>query len=112
MKKTELKKGNYVTCDLGGILKIKSITPESCTGHLRPITLTKKWLIDFGLIEKRVGDDFSKFWKEEKNGNIFVVDVFTLEGRLFFKRSYLSIHYVHQLQNIYFALTQTELTIS
>jgi len=70
-----------------------------------PIQLTEEWLLKFGLI----------------NGVFPDIEYFSVEGLNSMPESYglyyendwtaISIEYVHQLQNLYFALTNTELEI-
>lgn len=70
-----------------------------------PIPLTEKWLLKFGFI------------KEKKNRKyVYLFDGFELEqspsGEIWFEnRCGTVIKYIHQLQNLYFAITAEELTI-
>lgn len=72
---------------------------------IKPIPLTEEWLIKFG-------------FKKWKNGEMFSVKNFIIYWKAKSKcygygKSHLQlkIKYVHQLQNLYFALTDEELTI-
>jgi len=74
-----------------------------------PIKTTKEWLLKFGFYENRSNNS----WQLDTNMG------FSIWGRIE-KGFYIyaddeeignTIYYIHQLQNIYFALTQTELTI-
>ena len=69
--------------------------------EFEPIQLTEEWLLKFGF--ERNGKKLT-FWKidlvEDEEG-IFSFD----EARI-----YIDVKYVHQLQNLYFALTGEELT--
>lgn len=82
----------------------------------KPIPLTEDWLLKFGLTKQRYGrvslsylfdmgtliyDTDEKYWAYE-------VDT-SHEGG--YECTIATCHYVHQLQNLYFALTGTELTI-
>lgn len=113
MKSIELRIGNYII--QGGLVTIveqleKSINDWDRTNHKRtidcqPIPLTKEWLLKFGFDNK-----FNK-------GKINII----LKGRLGYKngRTYFNSwailekqpDYVHELQNLYYALTGEELTI-
>ena len=97
MKANELRIGNYVYDNLGGVLKIKGISLDSTLSHIKPIPLTEEWLLKFGLmsIKTELG-----FWN---NGDA----IYFSYG---FEKS-IELKYVHQLQNLYFALTGEELTI-
>lgn len=85
--------------------------------HFKPIPLTEDWLLKFGFTkkdhtcsDKSISENL--FFKE----NYFVE--FSEEGILFCQLHYFGqgwflkiIEYVHQLQNIYFALTGQELSL-
>jgi len=75
--------------------------------NLRPIPLTEDWLLRLGFTKK--GDSFLldniKLMCEDNNWKEPAIDVFS-------NTAYLTcIEYVHQLQNLYFCLTNNELTI-
>lgn len=85
--------------------------------HLKPIPLTEEWLVKFGFIEHEV---VKCLYNKTHNG--FEIDI-TIEGDnvLSVQLSSTNISgaypnkelfkYVHQLQNLYFALTGEEFTI-
>jgi hypothetical protein len=125
----ELNNPNYRPKDTGKtfhIWKIDSMD-DSCNGvcaedmpyaevfgqflkHIKPIPLTEEWLVKFGFFEKYKST--SNRWNiggfelhdceddDEKLQGVFLYD---------FK---LEVKYVHQLQNLYFALTGVELELS
>ena len=118
LRKTELRIGNLVT-DKWSVgkypFKIVSLGKTICHyfGHqkfsakyedLEPIPLNKEWLLKFGF-EKDNELNFVKFsfkvhfWS---NYNSYMYG--WIGGNI-------EIKYVHQLQNLYFALTGEELTI-
>lgn len=85
----------------------------------KPILLTQEWLIKFGFVQK----PDSGYWKDDlvyfdgplqiffkPNYNKFF---FGIRGRGYNCEQYvdIEINYVHQLQNLYHALTGEELTI-
>ena len=97
-----------------GIFWIKTFEPkiESKNFHFKPIPLTEEWLLKFG-------------FKKRKNRHLFhwenkiVISEYKDEFENFFypKTGYdirfsNEIKYVHQLQNLYFALTGAELTVA
>jgi len=47
MKSTELRIGNYVFDNLGGILEIKGVSMESDLSHIKGIPLTDEWFTKF-----------------------------------------------------------------
>lgn len=123
MKANELRIGNLVQVD-GAIVKVDSIhtseqynTARTENGRLysfvldcvEPIPLTDDWLVKFGFIEK---DKW--FYKEG-----FCIGYLTTEDNLQIEYciaghggwKVLELKSVHQLQNLYFALTGEELTL-
>jgi len=130
MKAGELRIGNYVHMDMSiddiEVIRLRigdlaSFAIEA--RELYPIQLTEEWLLKFGFIEvKRHTHDFEEVFygksiiKDSPNhyeqlvislplGNIEI-------GEFNIEESYLmniDMKYVHQLQNLYFALTNEEL---
>ncbi len=121
----DLRIGNYVLCN--GLRTIVnesimiSIIQKDIQWTIEPIELTEEWLLKFGF-------EFIKF-KDSSNccgGGYFYdsldKDVFRfkiLENGKFkiiwynlngVRINSMSINYVHQMQNIYYALTKKELT--
>ena len=113
MKATELRIGNWVSTQSDEIVKvgyeiIRSLIvfPDKPEYKPIPIPLTEKWLVKFGF-EKRTKSIYKKkrgveiiFDSEDKvhwygNGTDGVTELF----------------FVHQIQNLYFALTGTELEL-
>ena len=70
-----------------------------------PILLTEDWLIKFGFRKYNNKNHFKKHWV---SGFININGIFCL---LSYNQRHHNITYVHQLQNLYFALTNKELTI-
>jgi hypothetical protein len=114
MDARELMIGNLVSCNDQTIkvtyheIRIQTFSDHEHTNSYgvkftgyEPIPLTEDWLLKFGF---------------ETNGKKMKIELeLELEGdkKLFFVHSRGEIHiqYVHQLQNLYFALTGKELTI-
>lgn len=69
--------------------------------HLHPIPLTEEWLLKFGFERKYD----SNYWNSKLCIHTYYNEFYILQeqGRVFFQ-------HVHQLQNLYFALTGEELT--
>jgi len=112
MKSTDLRIGNYIYNNEGEITKVallgadlvmvddsKKVIEKNCA----PIPLTEDWLLRFGF-ESSGDDGYNTDWN---NGNITIV-----EGVDYFieDKTGVNIEYVHQLQNLYYALTGAELT--
>jgi hypothetical protein len=130
MKASELRIGNFIYKESeyefeNGINQIISVLQFECvstrplnchvkhynvnTSNLKPIPLTEEWLLKFGF-EKTEWDNFNSYRLMigsndyaiilYSDGNCEVGDIITCK-----------IEYVHQLQNLYFALTGEELTL-
>lgn len=118
IKSTELRIGNFLyyknTNDLGTVELIHKNHYE-CRDELgmffpnckyEPIPLSKEWFEKFG-------------YYNENRPNHFVKDEMTIDEHTFWDcngifiddKNGVRIKYVHQLQNLYFALKQGELTI-
>ena len=131
MKKTELRIGNFVGiketalhadgCNHSeaifeieeikkDVVQFKGYHANEYYKDLKPIPLTEQWLLDFGFKDEigyyskgafliSLADDASCFFKD---------------GRVSFKSMVIIENqpkYVHQLQNLYFALMQEELIL-
>jgi hypothetical protein len=121
MKTNELRIGNYVYDTLGKVNKIdlEAITYIVKEPHnqVKPIPLTEEWLLKFDM---EFTDGFSssrKLYLNNYENDISKITYSPKEGLLRLsngdtKGTLLIPHikYVHQLQNIYFALTGKELT--
>ncbi len=112
MKAKELRLGNYVNIGLRNsdlrtdydILTASGLLDLSCNGYkssfiYKPIPLTEEWLIKLGYTKNRTYFNIAghKVWM---CNDIFLCD-----------KNGVVLKYVHQLQNLYFALTNEELTI-
>lgn len=130
IKSNELRCGNLVWDNYGGIYKVVNINSEGfdyidavkpsfkAIGRhelesIEPIPLTEEWLKRFGFEEQEIQT------KSDGTTEIgFVKDIMmVLKGNNFYYAAPYGypnarITQVHQLQNLYFALTQTELTPS
>ena len=89
---------------------------------LEPIPLTKEWLLKFGFEKNR--DSFSKniglFSKEERlsfsGGDLYITDseksnTIPTDIIMLWDKDVMKNFYVHQLQNLYYALTGEELIL-
>ena len=117
MKANELRIGNYLNLDYpisqgsqlirvseNTILQIYRYEIAGNNHKFIPIPLTKEWLLKFGFEKKITSDVFPTFFKNKINVNDRVVYVS--------EYGFLNhIKNVHQLQNLYYALTGEELTI-
>lgn len=90
----------------------------------KPIPLTEIWLEKLGFIKKNITEDMPQELKQpdiDEDGSIWymwVQGLFNLEiqenGEIWFElySHYKHIKYVHELQNLYYALTGVELSVS
>ena len=77
--------------------------------EIKPIPITEEWLLKFGF-EKHHSDYYNKIIMIKEDGEIKIFPSFDVNLSSAISIS-LFIKYVHQLQNLYFALTGHELTI-
>jgi len=108
MKANELRIGNYVKqenqTNTNDYWKIRHLSETDNLDNLEPIPLTEQWLKDFGFQEMFPSCFKKKEWKVN-----FMPDgiIYFLQWNTFNRLA--EIKYVHQLQNIYFAVTELEL---
>ena len=82
---------------------------------IQPIPLTEEWLLKFGFIEDEEYDEGGfidrRYLMYNKNGDILFTSLWESEKQYIvnFPKMGLDIEFVHQLQNLYFALTSEEL---
>ena len=128
MKATELRIGNFISinfgnCDDGKIITVDGISDceiyneehgYSPCNEFKPIPLTEQWLLDLGFnqnIETQWYIHFDNMCLTlYEDLPQYIVEIHDMEmdkSSIFLK----SIQYVHQLQNLYFALTQEELIL-
>ena len=101
MKANELKIGNIVSI-FGIEQHIITELKDTIYVDLNPIPLTEEWLLKFGF-EKKIGWD-DLIYHVKNNVDLYEF----LSGYEYYD---FHIKHVHQLQNLYFALTGEELKI-
>lgn len=134
MKPNELRIGNYVEL-LGKTKELLYLTKHNGKNetvgyyagfekhipvnfiHLRPIPLTEQWLIDFGFEKERKTLLSCYFYKDdfeiEIHGDKYVFRVYGGESAPHLTQFFAHhTRHVHQLQNLYFALTGEELKLN
>jgi hypothetical protein len=91
--------------------------------YLEPIPLTEEWLEKLGIIKRNQTEELPEELQQpdiDEDGDIWytwVKGVFNLEiqsnGEIWFEvySHYIHVKWVHQLQNLYYMLTEEELTI-
>lgn len=117
MKVTELRIGNYFTDgeDVKTVtwFTIKELSTHSkesamfFKGWCQPIPLTEQWLLDFGFFSNPYKDRY-----EMVSHDLFI-ECDKTKGilDLYIETPYVVLKTVHQLQNLFFALTGKELTL-
>lgn len=118
----ELRIGNFVNEVCHGIseaTKVGKNTFKRWDGlnlHLVlfGIPLTEEWLLKFGFTKKIESDTLTVFWiGHNKVTHDYLFELKYHDGFPFFYRNGRHmIYYVHQLQNLYYALTGEELKLS
>jgi hypothetical protein len=128
MQANELRIGNLVIKSLKsgngrkieaeiGHADIARIFEKTGSFNYEPIPLTEEWLVRFGFIyDPTIAKQNQSYW--DKYGNQRIFSLAKYEEGLFFEDIVIGgdiykteIKHVHQLQNLYFALTGTELTL-
>lgn len=121
IKANELRIGNYITevgASDGFYASVVSIGVDTCTygigywasfDKLAPIPLTEKWLLDFGFEKGDYG-----FYKLYYNDDFYLLT--NLKGYTELcinkiKGAVVETKYVHQMQNLYFAVKSKELEL-
>lgn len=116
MEARELRIGNWITIwnNEHQVSSSIIIAIEKNTIGYKPIPLTEEWLLKLGFSSKYkschikwniLGFDLDQKSDEDDDGNKIP------QEQVFYFNYQVDIKYVHQLQNLYFALTGEELTI-
>jgi hypothetical protein len=88
--------------------------------YFEPILLTEEWLLKFGFVDIDKGDNDYITYTDSNHDYYLQIDVRRKDGKYsILDNSFddlrdfalVDIMYVHQLQNLYFALTEEELTL-
>jgi hypothetical protein len=120
IKANELRLGNWIYNNNFEYQVTPYVIEElwaSVRGWVQPIPITDKWLFKFGFEEtdpkKFIGGLYTRkksdgFYGFYINKETMSYCTFDYEGTI---ENIIKIEYVHQLQNIYFALTNEELEI-
>jgi hypothetical protein len=109
MKASELRIGNYVLRTDGSLALIE--TGSDITSFWNPVVLTEEWLLKLGFKD----DEPHSFINLDEHGVMSIqfdqyrkiISLFSAGAHYYLPE----IKYVHQLQNLYYSLTGTELTI-
>lgn len=115
MEAKDLRIGNYVQ-DEDGIFQITKSFFYLLDNNLKDVAaipLTEEWLLKFGFIESTLDEDNKWLFLKYRYLS------FQSDNSVEFKKVYLTVNkmdiiceYVHQLQNLYYALTNEELILT
>jgi hypothetical protein len=105
MKPQELRIGNYIMVN-DVIQQVCELPlPENCTDeNTKPIKINKQWLLRFGFTFSKWDNLYYK-----KKHEIFLYSIGDTEFFPFGGQESVCINHVHELQNLFFALTNEEL---
>ena len=117
MKANELRIGNYITFDTVDKPSYFEINLFNYLDRLKPIQLTEEWLLKAGFKYKKyhpttIGSAYVFGSGLYVLNNGFSLVFQTDKKSFYFEFSDRYIKYVHELQNIYFALTGVELVFT
>ena len=126
MKANELRIGNWINSQFGGIQEVVDVMCDGVNTlkyeginyeFINPIPLTEEWLLKFGF-EKDFDGSFMfgiiSIFKDKRlkqNVYIYTESTYKYSDGQWVVILDLKLQYVHQLQNLYFALTGEELTL-
>jgi hypothetical protein len=120
MKATELRIGNYIDYTTEREIVTMQTTYEyirlihNGDKNFKPIPLTEEWLLKFGFeIDKDPETVFYEIRFDKTANYKFYLSRKIGFGIFYYENNFSTtqIHSVHQLQNLYFALTNEELTL-
>jgi hypothetical protein len=78
--------------------------------NLKPIPITEEWLLKFGFIKTEYKSDI--IYDSGLQSSTYITIDNDYSSYFMWGEYLTSIKYVHELQNLYFALTQRELTVA
>jgi hypothetical protein len=121
MKANELRIGNWVDWngELGVISQLLELEVAFKCGEsdlyesLQPIPLTEEWLLKFGFeMINSSPINYKIYCLKDITFNVIKDSNIKLYNKIVYSEQYKLIESVNQLQNLYFALTGEELTIT
>jgi hypothetical protein len=133
MEANELRIGNYLKTDRecqDDYVEVVEIYNENyfCTcsaglnyqkEHVKPILLTEEWFIKFGFVIHNKPNGYTEYIKYKQGTKQYLHKLYTFKvsdndwgGKFAFSGTIQTkLKHVHELQNLYFALNNEELTI-
>lgn len=127
MNQKDLRLSNLVKDHLGRTLQVTGLKDDNVylalsNGEniryniktIQPISITEEWLLKFGFTYNGWDYDLNGFTfhaqGKDDDGSFYNTEFYILRKEIKTLISF-RVQYIHQLQNIYFALTERELTI-
>lgn len=114
MKANELRIGNYFLSYGVDLKQIERLNKDKIIIDFHPIPLTEEWLVKFGFLlqtdDSDEPDNLCKTFWSIPNHDEFNYDSETKEF-IHCGMGLVKITHIHQLQNLYFALTGEELCL-
>jgi hypothetical protein len=104
---------NEITVNARWILEQHQCDLSNCE-YLQPIPITEEWLLKLGFEMVYISEFRTKLTHKKEHFigyDLSHVSDKSMEGFTWYGRYITDIKYIHQLQNLYFALTQKELEI-
>lgn len=131
MRQTELRLGNYVEIGINEKLESVFSTIEELSNNtnvvltkdknilrvfpidvIKPIEITEEWLVKLGFEKALYEKNFPLYYDRNNTGHFDAISVSVYDNFSRVKivdKTVRTVKYVHELQNLYFAITQTEL---
>jgi hypothetical protein len=119
MKANELRIGNLVI-ENGKQKKLHSISNHNAKDYSRvkPIPITEEWLVRFGFEKDEEFDEGGivdyRYFLHKRNFTLSFTSNFSTEDFIYvnYNQGGVDCFFIHQLQNLYFALTGEELKLN
>ena len=133
MKASDFRIGNIVYSKINGLSKVEQVGHSLCHNYTGgrslagnfwennyfPVELSVKWFVYFGFKKTVLTDNSGHFYTLDLNDDIHCDLCFCsndkngyIELVLFPYEDFFRYKYVHELQNLYFSLTGTELKLN
>lgn len=84
---------------------------HSAYTDIKPIKITEDWLNKFGFERTPFGRKFNDFYLEASSRVVKTDELYGFKYEHVPEEKYINLDYVHQLQNLFFALTGKELEL-
>tara|TARA_R110002012_G_C11412052_1_gene587177 strand:+ start:281 stop:670 length:390 start_codon:yes stop_codon:yes gene_type:complete len=110
--------GNFIVSEIDAFNSWSKTINGLCPDDIKPIPLTEEWLLKFGFVIHNKPHGYTEYIKYKKGTRQYLHKLFTFkeyndwDGKFGFSGTIQTeLNHVHELQNLYYALTKKELTI-